>query len=171
MSPRDAAMPSPRTRVGYTPNFDGVLNNGDSWVARRRASEASLKSGVGTSRDAGEQPQDVKALEIREEEEDGGLESRKERKEERLTATQPDITSGDSFYKSTSDGSVFQDSPNITQLSLEYKPKISESLSGPMSTGPPPGIQDLASVEWSYKDPSGQIQGNRSSFTSYSFFY
>jgi PERQ amino acid-rich with GYF domain-containing protein len=159
MSPRDAAMPSPRTRVGYTPNFDGVLNNGDSWVARRRASEASLKSGAGTSRDPGDQPQDGKAPEIREEEEDINLEPRRENGEVKSAVPEPDIVSGGNS-QTVNDGAVFQDNPNLgaamSQSSHTYNQPIQEPLSG---TRPPPGIPDLPNIEWSYKDPSGQIQG------------
>ncbi|KAF7367313.1 GYF domain-containing protein [Mycena sanguinolenta] len=63
MSPRDTALPSPRTRLGHTPTFDGVLNGGESWVARRRASEAKA---VARDADHHEGPN----LEIREEDED-----------------------------------------------------------------------------------------------------
>ncbi len=29
----------------------------------------------------------------------------------------------------------------------------------PITSGPPPGLVDLASVEWSYLDPQGKMQG------------
>ncbi|KAF9458750.1 hypothetical protein BDZ94DRAFT_1269950 [Collybia nuda] len=148
MSPRDIALPSPRTRVGYTPNFDGVLNNGESWVARRRASEASLKSSAGASRDPGDQVIDSKAPEIQEEEEESSLTSRKGNRDESGSL------SGGSAFKS--DGAAFQDNLNIgADMSHSYNQPVYEQ----MSNGPPPGIPDLASIEWSYKDPQGQIQG------------
>lgn len=152
MSPREAPAPSPRARVGYTPNFDGVLNNGDSWVARRRASEASLKSGTATRDTGGEQVLDGKAPEIREEEEDGNHELRKD------NGNEPPSTPGESSSKAISDGIGFQDNnirADMTQLSIDTYNQLSE----PANNGPPPGIPDLASIEWSYKDPSGQIQG------------
>lgn len=161
MSPRDAAVPSPRTRVGYTSNFDGVLNNGDSWVARRRASEASLKSGAGTFRDSGDQAPDGKAPEIREEEEDGNHEPRKENGDE------PDSLSGGSSSKTISDGAAFQDDPNIsTNMSHLSLDTYNQPAQEQMGNGPPPGITDLTSIEWSYKDPQGQIQGTDNSYAT-----
>src|ERR1700683_1678042 len=68
-SPRDAALPSPRTRMGFGPGFDGVLSGGDSWIARRKAAEALAKStGAPRGEPAGET--DAKAVEIKEEDEE-----------------------------------------------------------------------------------------------------
>ncbi|KAL0576818.1 kinesin-like protein, partial [Marasmius crinis-equi] len=72
-SPRDVGLPSPR-RLGHTPSFDGVLNGGESWVARRRASEGLGKIAGVTREPSGEEN------EIREEEEEGRAEADKETK-------------------------------------------------------------------------------------------
>lgn len=166
MSPRDAGLPSPRTRVGYTPSFDGVLNNGESWVARRRASEASLKSGVGPSRDVnGEHSHDGKASEIREEEEDHGSAAPTRNGQVRNNLRQP--SPSPRVDTSASGGAISSENQSIgieagiAQMSLGTN--SSNGLDSPGGTatipGPPPGLLDVAAVEWSYKDPSGQVQG------------
>jgi PERQ amino acid-rich with GYF domain-containing protein len=156
MTSRDAALPSPRTRVGLTQNFDGVLNTGDSWVARRRASEASLKSTVGTSREQGDQF-DNKALEIREEEEDGSHQRQStERAEEKLNVSPSPFQTGGAASMPNNPTVT----TNMAHLSIGANGSpVPEPLDNHASNGPPPGIPDLASVEWSYKDPSGQVQG------------
>ncbi|KAJ7169427.1 hypothetical protein C8R46DRAFT_1264215 [Mycena filopes] len=130
LSPRDAALPSPRTRLGHTPTFDGVLNGGESWVARRRASEAKLVAGT----------------EIREEDEDATLESggKTKPKEAPQPAPSPNRDPPAAQPKTTG-------APQATN---------GTDLGGPaVPNGPPPGLQDLASVQWSYLDPQGQLQG------------
>ncbi|KAJ7071433.1 hypothetical protein C8F01DRAFT_1014546 [Mycena amicta] len=64
-APLSPALPSPRTRFGHTPTFDGVLNGGESWVARRRLSEAKAAN---ASRDPETHTTDT--TDIREEDED-----------------------------------------------------------------------------------------------------
>jgi PERQ amino acid-rich with GYF domain-containing protein len=163
MTPRDAALPSPRNRVGFSPNFDGVLNGGDSWVARRRASETSLKSGVGTSRDQNDQL-DNKALEIREEEEDSSHQHQSsEHVEEKPHLSQLHATSATAPSQSSNNASLRDGqtvAADMAHLSIGVNGStVPEPMDNLTSNGPPPGIPDLASVEWSYKDPSGQIQG------------
>lgn len=160
MTPRDAALPSPRNRVGFTPSFDGVLNGGDSWVARRRASETSLKSGVGMSRDQGDQP-DNKASEIREEEEDGSHQYQCSEPVEETSDTSHSRFSSTTAPSQPSHNASLQDVQAVVAgksigASGSGAPEPVDSFT---SNGPPPGIPDLASVEWSYKDPSGQVQG------------
>lgn len=158
MAARDAALSSPRNRVGFTPSFDGVLNTGDSWVARRRASETSLKA-TGTSKDQGDQF-DVKASEIREEEEEGGHQSQSvehvgEKRDSSKTHGAPSQPSNNA-----SGPDVHTVAADMAGLSLGANGSpVNESVDGLTNSGAPPGIPDLASVEWSYKDPSGQVQG------------
>ncbi|KAF7310551.1 GYF domain-containing protein [Mycena chlorophos] len=64
-TPVSPALPSPRTRFGQPPTFDGVLNGGESWVARRRLSEAKATN---ASRDP--ESHDGRTTDIREEDED-----------------------------------------------------------------------------------------------------
>ncbi|KAJ7151497.1 hypothetical protein C8R46DRAFT_485816 [Mycena filopes] len=140
LSPRDAALPSPRTRLGHTPTFDGVLNGGESWVARRRASEAKLVA----SRDPDHA--EGRGTEIREEDEDATLESggKTKPKEAPQPAPSPNRDPPAAQPKTTG-------APQATN---------GTDLGGPaVPNGPPPGLQDLASVQWSYLDPQGQLQG------------
>lgn len=71
-SPRDGALPSPRTRIGgFTSGFDGVLNGGDSWMARRRTSESVLKvGGASTGTRPESREEDSKGHNIKEDEEE-----------------------------------------------------------------------------------------------------
>lgn len=144
MSPREA---SPRTKVGYTPSFDGVLNNGDSWVARRRT-EASMKTGNTPGREASEKQQGPRSSGILEERED--------------------IKQEDSSFFTTSSPQARQysavvgglDSGTSTNHHDGFTPNGSiNSRAYGADIGPPPGLIDLAAIEWSYKDPTGQIQG------------
>ncbi|KAJ7124790.1 hypothetical protein C8R43DRAFT_34674 [Mycena crocata] len=151
LSPRDAALPSPRTRIGHTPTFDGVLNGGESWVARRRASEA--KSIGNASREP--DPHEGRGSEIREEDEDANIDS---------GGNSGGIETPHKIPKATASPS--RDPPSSAQPKVDdgatYSPHLQNGtdLTGiAASNGPPPGIQDLASVQWSYLDPQGQLQG------------
>ncbi|KAG5646055.1 hypothetical protein DXG03_004478 [Asterophora parasitica] len=138
-SPRDVA-PSPRRG----PGFDGIMGSGESWVARRRASEASLKSGGGTLREGvADYQTDGKASDIREEEEDASH-APEEHPHSARNLSASDRATGEADR---------QDSTAAEMARL---------FSGPNVDGVPastPATPDLTSVEWSYKDPSGQIQG------------
>ncbi|RDB28984.1 hypothetical protein Hypma_015129 [Hypsizygus marmoreus] len=160
-SPRDTTAPSPRRGPGYTPNFDGVLNSGESWVARRRASEASLKSGAGTSREGGGQyQQENKASEIREEEEDIGHEPGQNSRTTdapRNPQASPNPVNNPRHSKESSASNGQDATADMARLSLGINGtiNINPSTGGPPATVPP----DLATIDWSYKDPSGQVQG------------
>lgn len=146
MSPREAALPSPRGRLNHAPSFDGVLNGGDSWISRRRASEGLVSKPVPNSaRDSGEDPKELK---IREEDEENNV-------------NHQDPENG--LRDLQSRGIALQGPDNIDPgVSLDA-PGVQSTTDSPASTsaslGPPPGILDLASVEWSYLDPQGQVQG------------
>ncbi|KAF7306543.1 GYF domain-containing protein [Mycena indigotica] len=65
-APLSPALPSPRTRFGHPPTFDGVLNGGgETWVARRRLSEAKAAN---ASRDP--ESHEARTTDIREEDEE-----------------------------------------------------------------------------------------------------
>ncbi|PBK76662.1 hypothetical protein ARMSODRAFT_948490 [Armillaria solidipes] len=159
MSPRDTGLPSPRpSRMGG--GFDGVLNGGDSWVARRRASEGLGKSGGGTTRDpGGEFLPDGKSSEIKEEDESV------------MQATDPDPHPDGLFPHGAEDettaaaGISHSQTQNldasVAQMSLGNDNGHSGSASPANSSAgyPPPGLADVSNVEWSYLDPQGQIQG------------
>lgn len=159
MSPREPALPSPRLRT--TPGFDGVLNGGDSWLARRRASEGVLKS---TGPTGGEYRQDNASSEIREEDEgDGNVAQRRNQDRNDFT---PSPQPNSSTSNSNSPKPVAQEPSDLNKgralVHLEANGGLDGSSSPSNARGPPPGILDLASVEWSYLDPQGQIQGRYS---------
>lgn len=159
MSPREIGIPSPRTRVGYTPSFDGVLNGGDSWVARRRASEASQKPGGNPTSLGGENDLNERAEGIKEE------------KEEENDGNRPlqDPSSGvRDINPSTSNGlgsslgakDVGGLTGGIGRLSLNTNISSPvDSVQNYSGVGAPPSLIDPASIEWSYKDPTGTVQG------------
>ncbi|KAL0950663.1 hypothetical protein HGRIS_007448 [Hohenbuehelia grisea] len=151
-SPRDANLPATRPRIGVSPSFDGVLNGGEGWVARRRASEARLNAN-GTR----DENSDARAREIREEDEDGkgGM-----RDSSGGAAPQRDEPVN-SETSSTGDSVGVSD----TNAAGNKLGSLSQSGTEPgapaplAATQPHPAITDLASVEWSYLDPQGQVQG------------
>ncbi|KAF5312343.1 hypothetical protein D9619_003116 [Psilocybe cf. subviscida] len=149
-SPREA---SPRTRVGYT-NFDGVLNNADSWAARRRSSEATSKPGTAPIREGEIQ----KASGIQEEKEDSPqtLSSRGE-DQPAFASSSPHLQNEQAQQHpaavgGTAAGNGIQNNLPQDATSTANAPTLGD-------IGPPPGLIDFAAVEWSYKDPTGQIQG------------
>ncbi|GLB36523.1 putative GYF domain containing protein [Lyophyllum shimeji] len=158
-SPREAAVPSPRRGSGYTSGFDGVLGGGDVWAARRRASEASLKAGTGAApQSGGDTSVDGRALDIREEEEDtrqgpdGNSQTSANSQDPNSTTTsQPTVSSVSDGHDATVE---------MASLSLgANSSNLPGSLSAPPNSVPVVPPVDPATVEWSYKDPSGQIQG------------
>jgi len=148
-SPRDAAAASPRRGPGYTPTLDGILSSGESWVTRRRASDASLKVSTGAGRDVlGDHSNESKGIEIPEEEEDAGI-----RVQIPNDATYPAAASGD--IESPIPGS-HDPSAEMSNLSINNS---SSAVGSHGSPSPLTGTIDYARIEWSYKDPSGQVQG------------
>lgn len=148
LPPRDAGLSSPRTRVG-PPTFDGILNGGETWVSRRRASEGLLnKSGTGMARDSGGD-YDGKGTQIREEEE--GL-----HEPERPEDTQPPPSQP---VPLPVENSALRDSAAFASSAGDNHDISRSSNNSVQPTGPPPGIPDLSSVDWSYLDPQGQLQG------------
>lgn len=146
---------SPRTRIGYTHNFDGVLNSGESWVSRRRYSEASLKvSGTEfQTEDSASKPAGI--AEVKEEDSATAVRVRKEE--------------GAAFLSPTSASAIptTHSEPSATKDTSEH---ISGTASLPTTyrdyqdIGQSSATVDLAAVEWSYKDPTGQVQGKHFSF-------
>ncbi|KII94435.1 hypothetical protein PLICRDRAFT_695434 [Plicaturopsis crispa FD-325 SS-3] len=165
LSPREGGLPSPRTRGGTTPGFDGVLGS-DSWMARRRASDAPSKGGVGGT--GNEQSPGSKGQEIREEEE----EAPPHLSDAPTQSTNSSALDAENLLHSNGVGNetqIIRDNPTapvdaFSNLSLSTSQNASSPItastngSGP-DAGPPPGLPDLASIEWSYLDPQGQVQG------------
>ncbi|EIW86395.1 hypothetical protein CONPUDRAFT_148488 [Coniophora puteana RWD-64-598 SS2] len=151
-SPRDAALPSPRTRMGgFGSGIDGVLSNSDSWVARRRASE-STKPGSNTSRDATDG--ELKGPDIKEEEE--GQPS--------MDAPQGDVVTRDvpsTGAHSLDENHIANGVASIALSGASPVPQIAPPNPHFDSPVPPglPGNPDPSTIEWSYVDPSGTVQG------------
>ena len=146
-SSRDSGLPSPRNRVGITPNFDC----GDAWTAHRRGPD---KSAVAMSREASSDLQS----DIQEEQEgqDGfnGAETVLDRGPGGHSMYQAEYRAGQNS------GSAHTDLHNVNLQASHSKNAVDYSISDRVPSGlPPPGLQDLGSVEWSYKDPTGQVQG------------
>jgi PERQ amino acid-rich with GYF domain-containing protein len=146
---------SPRTRVGYTSNFDGVLNNGESWMARRRFSEASLKvsnSSTIQTEDSASKPEGI--AEVKEED----------------SATAVHVCKEEGTFLSPASAAINSAIPT-SHSEISVTKDTAENITGPASLptyrdyqeiGQSPVILDLAAVEWSYKDPTGQVQGKNS---------
>ncbi|KAG6837899.1 hypothetical protein H0H93_013052 [Arthromyces matolae] len=151
-SPREAAAPSPRRGSGFTSGFDGILG-GDSWIARRRASEASLKAGA--LRDGGLDHQtENKTSDIQEEEEQNY-----EINELKRSAGDLDDSGhigASQVSEDLSPATGQNDNANVAKNSKD--PSNTGSLNNSVSDSSAITL-DLATVEWSYKDPSGQVQG------------
>ena len=135
--------------MAYTPSFDGILNNGESWVARRRASETSLKSGNTPGRDV------AKASGIQEEKEDNPG----QKPEADIEDRSPNLSSSPHVLSEEPHQSVVvSNAHEHFKLPQDSQLSRNEYVHEPIEA-PPPGLLDLLSVEWSYKDPTGQIQG------------
>ncbi|CCM01314.1 uncharacterized protein FIBRA_03363 [Fibroporia radiculosa] len=169
-SPREGALPSPRTRIGLTPGFDGVLS--ESWSSRRRTSESAVKSGVDSAtrkeRDVTDPGNEAKGPDIKEEEEeslsqpvggDGGSATKS-----------PLVTQSDSFSTNATSnmpdtpkavGGVESDVAGLTLRPSDEAPSDIGEVNGSLDSAAPKASDttDLASIEWSYLDPQGQIQG------------
>ncbi|KAF9473191.1 hypothetical protein BDN70DRAFT_886092 [Pholiota conissans] len=156
VSPRDV---SPRTRVGYTSSFDGVLNSGESWIARRRPVETLVKAGNVASRETVE----IKASEIREEnEEEQRIGSDAQQENQAYFLSSPHLRTEEPQQYDAA-GVAPDNSGSVVPATLvppNGPPNSNQCANNThIGVGPPPGLVDLAAVEWSYKDPTGQIQG------------
>lgn len=175
-SPRDGSLPSPRTRGPVAPSFDGILNSGETWVSRRRASESGTRLNSGATRGDGDtEPQSGNRLKIDEVEEE----------QQRHSESRPDSTDknppqnsgsspGDSPQGTTmpvNDGansSPMNDPDGSTTFHGVTRPPAqvpmdslpAHSLANPVPvTAASQHVSNPASVEWSYLDPQGQVQG------------
>ncbi|KAI5991600.1 hypothetical protein EDD15DRAFT_2388561 [Pisolithus albus] len=163
-SPREV-LPSPRNRMGtFGSGFDGVLNNGDSW-SRRRPS-ATLVGTTGTPVRPDAKDVESRRSDIKEEEVHVPLdgEDDKSRADQQLSSVSPDgpqtVSADDNQQPAPVLDSVVRDVADMNlgePSSLDMNPKTVTATSAPL-TGPS-GLPDPASVEWSYLDPQGQVQG------------
>jgi PERQ amino acid-rich with GYF domain-containing protein len=151
--------------MGFGPGFDGVLSGGDSWIARRKAAEALAKS-TGASRGEPAGETGTKAVKIKEEDEEPDIATTVTLED----MAEPNIQSTPEQFNTTAGPPKEPEMQTINKdmgdLSLgQYGP---EGVSGggtaatSLAPGPPLSTQnhsDLASVEWSYLDPQGNVQG------------
>lgn len=142
---RSGAMPSPRVRQGFSGGFDGVLGAGETWTSRRRASEASRPGAI--SRDiSGGDGENVEKLAVL------GEAHAIDKNPDQTSVNPPNpaesvlVTPG-SFSQPQANAEITQSTNNVA------------SPSPPGDGAPPTEPKDLAAVEWSYKDPAGNIQG------------
>ena len=175
-SPRDGSLPSPRTRGPVTPSFDGILNSGETWVSRRRASESGTRLNSGATRGDGEtEPQSGNRLKIDEVEEEQQRHSGSRLDSTSKNASQnSDPSPGDSPQGVTmpvndsATSSPMNDPDGSTTFHGVTQPPAQvpvDGLPAQSSANPAPvtaasqHVANPASIEWSYLDPQGQVQG------------
>lgn len=175
-TPRDTNLPSPRTRGSLTPSFDGILNSGETWTSRRRASESGtrLNSGTPLRSDGDGESQSASRLKIDEEGEEY----------HRHSGPNPDPPIQDASSQKSAhppgdspqgvepsvDNNVTSSSPNGSEgptsafqsatqpVSADAVPVQLSENSAPVTTASPT-VTNPSSIEWSYLDPQGQVQG------------
>ncbi|KAI6133241.1 hypothetical protein EDD16DRAFT_1530688 [Pisolithus croceorrhizus] len=149
-SPREA-LTSPRNRMGtFGSGFDGVLNSGDSW-SRRRPS-ATLVGTAGTPVRPEEKDVEPRHSNIKEEE----VQYDASRTDQQLSPARPDgsqaVSADDGQPPTSVLDSVVQDAADMNlgePSNLDMNLRITTAYQ----------CSDPASVEWSYLDPQGQVQG------------
>ena len=125
-----AALPSPRKGPGF-PSFDGVLSSGDTWTVRRRTSDASLKTPA-TAREPGAEADD------------------------KPDPIPEDVTESNNSGLGGKAGTKIENAGNSANNPSDSAQQNATAGGGGSSGNP---AQDLGAVEWSYKDPSGNVQG------------
>lgn len=154
-SPRDAALPSPRTRTGGTPGFEGVL--GESWSSRRRGDSLS-KPGAEAIPRREREPAESKSPYIKEEEEDT-VRKAGQNGSDGADPAAPHITTTNGVGGRNTADSVHGVSNGVAGLNLGANPDSASVEATGGLPSKPPGLTDLANIEWSYLDPQGNVQG------------
>lgn len=171
-SPRDSGLPSPRTRGPLAPGFDGILNSGETRVSRRRTSESGtrLSSGIGLRADDDDELQSTSRLKIDEREEEqhcqpesnDALNPRDEAVSSQSQSVPP-MNSQAPEQSAVSPSMNGTERPASPAFHSPTHPVPTESVSAqpltPVTTASQP-VPNPATVEWSYLDPQGQVQGN-----------
>ena len=157
MSP---SLPSPRTRVGNGStggSFDGVLNGSDNPWNSGRSRGVSGHSFSGRLKES-DASKDAVDLEIKEEEESS--ESNVDNSEARPSDSET--------QQSSSDSSVHREDTigiNNGMEKLSIDPNLGEQDNNAQITfnhgqnGIPWDVTQFAAIQWSYVDPTGNIQG------------
>ncbi|KAL4068250.1 hypothetical protein V8B97DRAFT_876507 [Scleroderma yunnanense] len=157
-SPRE----TPRNRMGaFGSGFDGVLSNGDSWSRRRPSVNLTGPGGSPARED--EKDEALGRTDIKEED---NPTSDLHGASPTSTSQQPSLKSPD-IPSPDNDPSSALTSDSVTRGIADMSVGEPNSLDQdqqsstvvPVVTGPPPGLTDPSSIEWSYLDPQGQEQG------------
>jgi PERQ amino acid-rich with GYF domain-containing protein len=180
-SPRDSGLPSPRTRGPLAPGFDGILNSGETWVSRRRASESGtrLSSGIAPRADDDDELQSASRLRIDEQEEDQHRHPESidtpDPLNENVSSRNLSVPSGNSQGRESSvidnatspsmNGTERPSSPTFHNpthsVPTESIPVQPLTNSTPV-TAASQTVTNPAAIEWTYLDPQGNVQGKRS---------
>ncbi|OSD05784.1 hypothetical protein PYCCODRAFT_1405668 [Trametes coccinea BRFM310] len=147
LSPREGALPSPRVRV---PGFDGVLS--ETWSARRRNADSN-KANNGLNKSDKEGEGDAKGPENKEQG-DAARDPQNDGAENGGGPTKTANGAGDANASTAAN----QLDGQLSKLSINGQPDTNPQPAVDASK-PPPGLGDLASIEWSYLDPQGNVQG------------
>lgn len=175
-SPRDSSLPSPRTRGPLNPGFDGILNSGETWVSRRRASESGtrLNSGSTTRTEGDDEPQSASRLKIDEEDEEqhrhsestdppGPLgQSASSQDSSPPTRGPPQGPEQSDVHNAVSSPVNGREGP--TSSTLHTAPHLVAGDGQPSTNSVPAAsasqpATNPASIEWTYLDPQGLVQG------------
>ncbi|KAI0761683.1 hypothetical protein BD413DRAFT_238921 [Trametes elegans] len=148
LSPRDGALPSPRVR--HTPGFDGVLS--ETWSARRRNADLA-KTGTAQNKDDKDGDGDTKGPDIKEQEEEA-LHAQAQIPKTGANGGGTNAASGSTNTTTATESLNGQ----LSNLTINGQTDNQPAPAG-NPNDPPPGLVDLASVEWSYLDPQGNVQG------------
>ncbi|KAG8219990.1 hypothetical protein J3R82DRAFT_997 [Butyriboletus roseoflavus] len=143
-------------------------SSGDSWSRKRPSAGVTGTGGGMVARDGKEE--DARRSEIKEEEETIGHHSANTHDSnsaavvDQSSSLGPDVSpdaTPDSQVSCSGFESVGQSMASMS-LDAQNQPN-SNSRALPtinsLPSGPPPGLNDPASIEWSYLDPQGQVQG------------
>lgn len=166
-SPRDAAPPPPRGRNGT--GFDGVLGSSETWNMRRRGSETRPRIGGSAARDSGgavEQADEISEVKLR----DGvDIVQESDRADKPTILDKAPITQSSPQRDQQDGGTVQRSEAGRTQghhqlfdetgqrYLSDVPTEASSSTQNQVSNVS--GTTELTSVEWSYLDTQGVVQG------------
>ena len=159
---------SPRTRfgagsAGKPTGFDGVLNGNDAWGAgKRRTSSGQL---AGSRIDETDLDKGPGSAGIKEEDEESGAGSGN-----KMSGGQPGSVSTSQLQPSAVEFDNVQE--GVSRLSLGAPANESESFvplsnANGLSNNSPDDVATFTSIQWTYLDPSGNVQGKKQAIVSY----
>lgn len=169
-SPRDSAPPPGRGRNG--PGFDGVLGSGETWNVRRRVSETKHRIGGSAARDSGGvsgQADELSEMKLGDgaDEVQDSCRADKSPALGRAPVTQSSPQRDDGVVGRAEPGhaqskSLIDDnSQHLSGVSLATTTTFEATTCTQSQVPNTTGTTDLASIEWSYLDTQGIVQGER----------